>query len=349
MILIVGDLHFKEELSYADYFKDRREAERQAVLNAIIDAAADCDKVILMGDCFNVKTNPFSVVRDFTNFVERFGDKELFIIAGNHEKTADGRTALDYLKEIKNKNWHIITNQVEQHGELLLCPYFFNPELETNDPAEASELLIKKILHTAFDDPAILPKFLFVHHALSDTKTVSGQMTNTFREIVLPKAQLEQHFLRTFGSHIHQPDRYGKTIVTGCVFANEVGDGYKYVWKLDETTDEVTPVQLPGRRIFKFQDLSGAELLEQLDEIGKNTIVKYVVTDRKINMNGILPVLREFDAYIIVEEYAAERKTIVSVPENTDLNIENLITIYAEQKKLDKTKIFDAWNEIKSL
>src|SRR3990167_4276687 len=226
MIGIIGDAHFKESLAYADYIDDRREGERKAVLDTIVVAFSDCDTVVFMGDNFDAKTNPSAVIRAFTEFVERFEGKNVFILAGNHEKTADGRSAVDYLQEIKNPKWKVITNKVEVWGDFVFCPYFSKQELGVETHEEAT----KKVL-------GMLPagNFLFCNYAISDSLTVSGQNTNLFPEVVLPKGELEKNYIKVIGGHIHKPQENGKVLVTGCVFSNEVGDSEKFVFKMDNS------------------------------------------------------------------------------------------------------------------
>lgn len=108
MIGIIGDLHFKEDLRYADYVTDRRKPEIKKVLDTIVENFVDCDRVVFLGDNFDIKNPSNQVIRAFTEFVERFTGKELFILAGNHEKTADGKTAIDYLQEIKKDRKSVV-------------------------------------------------------------------------------------------------------------------------------------------------------------------------------------------------------------------------------------------------
>lgn len=345
MIGIIGDAHFKENLAYADYVKDRREGERRAVLDKIVEAFSDCETVIFMGDNFDTKTNPSSVVRAFTEFVERFNGKNVFILAGNHEKTADGRSAVDYLKEIKNPKWKIITNKVEKVGEFVFCPYFSKQELgvETHEEATAKvmEMLFAPTLMS--DAPA---KFLFCHYAISDSLTTTGQNTNLFPEVVLPKTKLEEWYLKVIGGHIHKPQENGKTLVTGSVFTNEVGDDEKFVFKMDNH-GKVEWEKLPVRPIRKVENPT-KEKLEFFLEDNSGTIIKAVFNDRaKAPDEEIKEVLKRFDAYVLLEQYPNERKKLdIENGAMLEFNIETLIKAYAKQKSLDETKLINAWKEL---
>ena len=80
---VIGDLHFRESMSYADYIDDRRAGEKKEVLDFIVNEFSDCPAVVIVGDALNLRNNPSEVSREFVAFIERFFDKELYIIAGN--------------------------------------------------------------------------------------------------------------------------------------------------------------------------------------------------------------------------------------------------------------------------
>ncbi len=82
-ILAVGDLHFRNELGYADYIPDHREAEKKGVLDFIVKQAKNHEAVVLLGDIFNARNNSSKVIREVVEFIERFEDKEVYMIAGN--------------------------------------------------------------------------------------------------------------------------------------------------------------------------------------------------------------------------------------------------------------------------
>lgn len=337
-ILVIGDMHWKEHLRYHEYVVGGRDGERADVLQALVDSAQDCDTVVLVGDVFDVKNPPSSVVHMFTEFLERFGDKEVFIIAGNHEKFADGKTALDYLKEVKNKKWNVITDRVSIHGNMTFCPYFFKEELGCKTHEEATAKVMDMLQGG---------EILFSHHAVSDTITVTGQSTNLFPEVVLPKEQIESRYKLNIAGHIHKPADYGRSIVTGCTMSNEVGDSEKFAWKITNRTEAITweKISLPIRPIVKIENPTVVEL----DKFTSNSIVKAVFTD-KANQptEEIKERLRQFDAFIILEQYPNERKKLtVSEGAMLDYSVEQLLDLYSKEKKVDKNKLLAAWELIK--
>ena len=109
-ICIVGDPHFRFQLPYSTALEDGRRSEWEAVKDKIVETAEKCDAVILMGDCFNSKHNHSTVNTEFVNFLHRFGNKEIYILAGNHERYGH-QTGLDFIKEMKNPLWHVFTEE----------------------------------------------------------------------------------------------------------------------------------------------------------------------------------------------------------------------------------------------
>lgn len=337
---VIGDCHFKEKLSYTEYIPDGRKAEFQAVLDTTVEFFKDCDRVVFLGDCFDVKNPPAKVIRAFTEFLERFNGKQIFIISGNHDKNAAGEAAIDYLREIKNPNWHIITNTIEAIDRMIFCPYFFRQELGVAFHAEATVLLLEKI-------PA--GKYLFVHHAVSDTLTNGNQSTNIFDEIVLPKTELEKHFDLIIGGHIHRPGIYGKTLIAGSLFTSEAGDRNNAVWKIDTETNKIEKQMLPVRYIFRFENIKAEPLAKAL--LGfKHSIVKVVLTDKtfKDSVEALKLAGKDFDAFILQEQYPREREKKSSSEENLlESSIESLIKHYALQKKIDHAPLLAAWEGLK--
>ena len=337
---IIGDPHFREQLSYSDFIPDGRKAEFQAVLDKTVEFFQDCDGVVFLGDNFDKKTNPNSVIRAFTEFVERFNGKEIYILAGNHEKSADGSSAIDYLREIKNPKWHVITNTIEEINRMVFCPYFFRQELGVVTHEEATAMLIKNI-------PT--GKYLFTHHAISDTLTNGGNSTNVFDEIILPKTELEKRFDLIIGGHIHRPGIYGKTLVAGSLFTNEAGDRNNAVWKIDTETNKIEKCMLPVRYIFRFENTAPA-VISKLAQEWPNSIVKVVLTDKalKESLEGLKSAGKGFDTFILQEQYPREREKKSASEENLlEVGIESLIKVYAEQKKIDYAPLLAAWNELK--
>ena len=300
-ILIIGDLHLKEQLSYSNYVKDGRIIEKQEIVDFIVNSSMDCDTIVFMGDQLNAKNNTSETLRYFVNFLERFKDKKLYILAGNHESFGDGRSALDFLKEIKNKeHWTIITNSIFVKEKMTFCPYFTLAELGVKDDVEGTESVMKQL--NGGD-------ILFCHHAISDTLTTSGIKTNVFREVVLDKTELEKKYKLVVGGHIHQPQANGKILVAGSVFKDEVNETQKYIWKIDQNTLQVQQIKLPGRDIVKIENPT----IDALKEFDKSSIIKAVFTDTEMKdkINEIKEELKKFDAYLLVEQYPNKRKKMI--------------------------------------
>lgn len=334
-IAAIGDIHFKESRGYADYISDRRIPEQQEILDFIFEQSKDCDKVVLLGDSLNGRNNPSRVLKEFVEFLERFKDKQLYILAGNHEKFGDGRSAIDFLKEIKGKHWTVITDTILDEDGITFCPYFTRPEVGAKDSKQAATKIQSKLKPN---------KILFVHHAISESKTTHGGKTDLFDEAVLNRKTLEKKFELIVGGHIHQPDYTGKTIVTGSVFCDEVGELGKNMWIIDSKKDkiDVTPVRLPGRGIFKVENPAKAAI----DKIPPSSIVKAIVTKKGTDIEATRELLRKFDAYVLVEQYPRERKKVHFEEGMLEFTVEQLLGEYAKQKKLDVNVLKRAWAAI---
>jgi len=337
MIGVIGDLHFKEKLGYADFIPDQRVAEKKEILDFIVTSFKDCDKIVFMGDQLNSKNNTSEVIREFVEFIERFESKEIHMLAGNHCKKADGKTAIDFLKEINNPNWHIYTNEVVNVGNMTFCPYHYKVELGTDDNDKACKKLLDKLI------PADI---LFHHHAVSGTITSAGSTADLFDEIVLPRVKLDKKYKLIVGGHIHTPQSDGNLIVTGSIFNSEIGELGKDIWKIDEKKLTHERIPLPGRKIFNEENPT----VESLADIPKGNIVKVVLTKKQTapKIESIKNKLKkDFDAYILMERYPNERKKI-HFEEGTmiDFNIEELLKTYAKQKKMPEKDLLSAWSLI---
>jgi len=336
MIGIIGDTHFKESLGYSDYVKDGRKQEKEDILSFIVESFKDCDQIVFLGDQLNSKNNMSEVIRDFISFVERFGDKEVYIISGNHEKKGDGTTAIDFMKEITRSNWHIITQPLNTYMDgkaVTFLPYMNKAELVAMDDAEATAKIMSILL------PGDL---LFLHHAISDSDTVSGQNTNMFHEAVLPRNELENRYKLVIGGHIHSPQYKGKTIVTGSIFNNEAGETEKYIWKISKGLS-AEKIKLPGRPIHNITNPS-PDLIDQLED---RSIVKVTLTDKGIDVSYIEEKLKRFDAYLLLEQYPNQRKKLHFDSGAIDFSIENLLKMYAEEKGVDLGKLMTGFELIK--
>lgn len=343
-ILVVGDLHLKSARGYADVIADRREPEEKEILDFIVGQSEGCDHIVFLGDELNSKNNPSEVVRKFTAFLERFENKTIWITVGNHNKSADGTTALDYLKEIKNKKWNIITNTVEEFEDLIFVPYFSKVEMEEETSANATQAIIDMLA------TRLAQGILFCHLSISGSATNSGAMTDLFDEIVLPRKKLEKMYKLVFAGHIHNPEKRDNIVVAGSIFNDEVGELRKYIWKVDKEYN-VEQIPLPGRSIYKIENPTFEELV--LIPV-KNTIAKVVFTQKidEEKMEKIKEQLRKFDAYTLLEQYPKERRQfseLKGAKNILDLDMPSLLKIYAEQSGKDYEKLLRGWQLIQSL
>lgn len=327
-ILIIGDIHMKDSLGYADYITDNRIAEKQRILDFIVEKSKDCGKVVYLGDNLNGRTNSPHVIKEFVRFLERFSDKKLYILAGNHEKFGDGRSAIDFLKEIKNPNWHIITDIVETIDDITFCPYFTKAELKAKSKKEALAAILKKL------KPA---NMLFHHHAMTTGKIVAGLgiANEHLLEPVLPIDKLKKLYKFIVGGHIHTPTRVcEQVLVAGSIFTNEIGEVKKYIWKINEKY-ELTDYLLPTRGLYKFENPTDAEF----EKIPKESIVKLTLT-KQLSTQEMLTLkekLSKFDAYLLLERIPRQKKKLHYGGGESllEFDIEKLLETYSEEKKVD--------------
>lgn len=338
---VIGDLHMKESLGYADYVSDRRIPEKAQILGFIIEKLKDCNKIVLLGDNFNGRNNHSEVIREFVAFLERLGDKDIYILSGNHERFGDGKTAIDFLKEIDKPNWHIfteITTVLDKMGrKLTFCPYYNRSELGADDDLEAQKIIMNRLEQDGH--------ILFVHHAISDSKTMTGLSTNVFSEIILPKKELQKRYQMIFGGHIHLPQEMGSVKIAGSIFNNEMGETEKFIWKIEDDMS-VEKIRLPGRGIYKLENPD----VSKLGKINKDNIVKVILTEKMEDepLKKLREILRDsFDAYILVEQYARERKQDKTNGDIIDFNIDGLLELYAKNKGIDIIKLKTAWESIR--
>jgi UDP-2,3-diacylglucosamine pyrophosphatase LpxH len=341
MIGVISDLHFKPTLSYSDYIKDGRKGEEKEILNFIVSSLSDCKKIVFIGDLLNGRNNSAEVIKKLVNFIERFEKKEIYIISGNHEKSADGKTSLDFLKEIKNQyfdcpKWNVITDKVEVFDDLVFCPNLSKPELKAKNNKDGKKKIMK-----------MLPegKILFHHYAMSGSKTGTGAMTEMFDEIVLDKNVLKKKYNLVVGGHVHHPQEDGNVIVTGSVFTNEVGETDKYIWKIQKDDGTFDKIKLPGRAIVKVENPTD----NVLEKIKKDSIIKVIFTDPKLKskIKETKEKLEKFDAYILLEQFPNERKRIHFEEGMLEFDIEKLLEVYAKQKKVEIKKLRVAFELIK--
>lgn len=342
---IIGDMHMRQKLGYAEYIADGRIAEKEEILDFIVSSFSDCDKIVFLGDQFDKRSNPSNVIREFTNFLERFSGKTIYMISGNHSKYGSGETALDYLKEIKNPNWNIVTRKPEMIDGMIFCPYLTNAELEVKDNEEALEKILKLIKGAKTESGK--KGILFHHNCVSDTLVGSGRSVNDFPEPIFSAKLLKKEFELVVGGHVHRPQIKDNIVVSGSIFNQTVGEVGKCIFKIEEETLKVETIDLPGRKIYKREDPTD----EDLEKLEKNSIVKVIITKKipSVEVSKLKDKLKRFDAYIFLEQIPRVKKKLHygSGEGLLELSVEHLLELYSKDKKIDKKKIIKGFDLIK--
>jgi len=327
LIGVTGDLHARDFLGYSDYISDRREGEKKAVLDCIVDSFKDCEHVVLLGDIFHQKNNSSETNRWVIEFLERFGNKHIYMISGNHCTKGNGKTAIDFIKEIKKDNWHVFTKPTQETiGELKVSflPYMMNSELEVETYEESTKAIMKQL--SGGD-------ILFAHHAISGT-TFNGIKTDLLKEVVLPKDELEKKYKLVVAGHIHEPQQVNNVLIAGSIFTNEVGEHEKFVWKLKSDLS-IEKILLPNRKIYKIEDPT----TEVLNGIKTDSIVKVVVTKTGTDIEALKKELAKFDAFLLIENYPNTRKKMHIDEGAMDFSVESLLKLYSKERKVDLAKL----------
>ncbi len=336
--LIIGDLHFSSRLSYSSQIENGRCKEKKEILDFIVKQSIDCSSIVILGDLLDLITNPPQVIKDLTNFIERFNNKEIYIISGNHEKKANGETALDYLKEIKNHKWHIITRDIQQFNlqsnVATFLPYLTKPELS----AKTNEEALQKVLEML--KPSDI---LFHHHTMIFNNKVVGipPGIEISPEFILPVEELLKKYNLIIGGHIHTPSRNNNVITAGSIFTKEINEKEKYIWKIDcnlkgqKLIDSIEQIKLPGRYIYGITN----PIKSQLDNIPKNSIVKITLTKKipVVEIEKLKDKLKKFDAFMLIEKIPKTKKKLHYGKGETiiNFNIEKLLKLYSKEKKVD--------------
>ena len=324
---VIGDQHFKDSLSYSDYISDHRLAEKEAVFSFIVDSFEDCDHVVLLGDNFNSKNNSSETNREFVAFIERFGNKKIYIISGNHEKKGDGKTAIDFLGEVKKPNWFIYTGPgYETMGTLKasFLPFMLNSELKVETSEEASRVMVEDLKGG---------DILFTHHSITGT-VFNGIKTDDLHEAVLSKEELEKKYKLVVAGHIHVPQQIGNTLIAGSLFTSEVGETEKFIYKIADDFS-IEKLKVPCREIHKVFNPT----TEQLLSIPKSAIVKVIITNKTVDIEKLKEQLSRFDASLIIEDYPDERVKAHIEEGAFDFNIESLLKLYSDEKDVDYPKL----------
>lgn len=330
---IIGDMHWRLELPYSSTVPDGRKSEWNDALDKIIKIADTCDVVVLLGDVFNSKHNHSSVIHGLVDFLKRLGDKEIYMISGNHCRYGE-KTALDFLQKIDHPNWHVytkVTGGVQIGNIKATFIPFMTPAILCVETKEEAEAVILENLGPT--DVA------FCHHA------VEGARTSEFfdGEIVLDKNKMESLFGLTVYGHIHRAERLSaKVLGTGSVFTQEVGEPGKSIWVWDSKTNEIEEISLPVRGIYKIIWEEGDRL-----EIPDHSIVKCYVTDKATDLDAVQRVLARFDASIIIEQYPNERSKVHFEEGGLDLSVESMLGKYAEAKGLSYEDLKEGFELIK--
>lgn len=338
-LMILGDLHLKSTLSYNDYVKGGREAERKEIFDFIINQSKDCDNIVMLGDQLNSRTNPPEIIRMLVEFIEKFSSKNIYIIKGNHEQLPSDKSAIDFLKEVKNDRWHIITNQIESfkidNFNCIFLPYFTKQELEASSHKQAAEIILEK-----------LPKadILFHHHTMSVKGRVAGLKLDAkqMSELVLPVERLKEKYSLIFSGHIHNPSIAAENaFVVGSVFTDEVGETDRYIFKIDTSvkdiqtlTDSIEQIKLPGRGIFRIENPKIEDLVFPANSIVKAVITQKITAEKIEELKQALS--EKFNGYIFVENIPSERKKIhLDKSANMlEFSIPQLLEIYSKEKKV---------------
>jgi hypothetical protein len=169
---------------------------------------------------------------------------------------------------------------------------------------------------------------VFAHHAISGT-TFNGIKTESLKEVVLSKEELEKKYKIIVAGHIHDSQQVDKVTIAGSVFTEIVGEVEKFIWKID-TDLNITSYKVPNREIHKLEN--PAE--KQIQTIRADSIVKVIVTDKSIDVPELKKKLERFDASLVIENYPNTR-TKAHVEGAFDFSIEALLELYAKEKKVD--------------
>jgi DNA repair exonuclease SbcCD nuclease subunit len=324
-ICLIGDQHHRLELPYAAAFADGRRGEWEEVVATIHMASEKADLVILMGDNLNARHNHSSVLADFINFLQGFR-KPVKILVGNHERYGFS-TALDFLDNAMKENWAVYTTpcgRVEVQGTTIaFIPYMTPAMVEGATSNEDAVRLFMGSLPNA--DIAVM------HQGITGAK-VHGTMVDLFNEMVFPKEELEKKYKKVFSGHIHQAQKVGKKIqMTGSIFTMEVGEHSKSIFMYDTETGDTEEIALPVRGIYLVEDNM------DMSKIPDKSIIKYVVTDKSIDLDKKKKEMERFDASFVLEKYPMERRKMHVTEGAMDLDINSLLAMYAKSRQIEYT------------
>ena len=161
--LIVGDMHLRDSLGYEGHLPHGREKEKQEILDKILEEAKDCNRIVIIGDLLNGRNNPSHVLKTAARLLTKLCVKPTYLLAGNHEKKADGTSALDFLQKLELPNLHVITDKVTVLDGITLAPYFYRQELGAKTNDEATDMLLGQLNDNK-------SRMLFCHQSISGTE-----------------------------------------------------------------------------------------------------------------------------------------------------------------------------------
>jgi calcineurin-like phosphoesterase family protein len=338
-ILVVGDQHHRADLPYGSSLPDGRWGEWNAVISTIHKEAKDCNAVVLLGDNLNSRNNTSEVLRRFVEFLNGFGDKEVHILVGNHERSGKS-TALDFLKKIDHKNWTVYTqpSTINIGGvDAMMIPYMTPGSMGLETKEEVMEAIIKML-------PKKKMRLAFVHHAITNSRVNGMEMDiqrDFFNEFVLSKEVMLKHFEQTFGGHVHEGQVLCPgIIVAGSIFTHTVGEHEKSIWKYED--GKIGEIKLPVRGIHKIV----WEERDAKEAIPSDSIVKCYVTNRETNLEDVKEFLSFFDASIIIEQYPSERTKTHFESGALDLSMDGLLKLFAESREYSYSDLKDGFDSI---
>jgi hypothetical protein len=335
-VAVVGDLHVKGSYGYAASFPDRRESERQAIYEEIRRNCEGTELVVLLGDVFDGRSNPSGSIREFTAFLESLGDRHVVIMGGNHDTFSDGSGALDYIREIRGKKWHVVTGDPETltaGGKTLhFVPYMRCTHTGHKDVAELTEWIMTSI-PTGCD-------MVFTHHAVSSSRMNHGSTDLLKGEPVLPRERLKASCVRSFHGHIHRPSNDESTFVVGSVMNEEVGeDGRKSMAVASPSTGLVVSFELPGRSLWKVE----AKTLEEGMEAAAGKDFARISLSERPSDSEISALPKNIEIVVAPKE----RKETDAKPSEDlsrdSLTPEKLLSKYAKNKNVSEERIQRGW------
>lgn len=316
-------MHHRLELPYAAAFEDGRRGEWEEVTSAIHKASEAADMVILMGDNLNSRNNPSAVLSDFIGFLKGLGDKETHILCGNHER-AGFVTALDFLDRVDHPVWKVHTTPGVQ--EIKGIKIAFTPYMT---PAMVAGTASNEEAVKVFIESSPEADLAVMHQGITGAK-VHGTMVDLFNEMVFPQEELEKKYKKVFSGHIHSPQKVGTKIqMTGSIFTMEVGEHSKSVFMYDTDTGATEEIPLPVRGIYLIEDNM------DMAKIPDTSIVKYIVTDKEIDLDKKKKEMERFDASFVIEKYPMERRKMHVADGAMDLDINSLLLMYSQVKGIE--------------